>query len=321
MRIVFGVAIGLVLAIVARRIPRRLGRTRPRIARALRLTRSRHGNSLRPDGREVRPLELEGVSDRQGPLPPRTLRGRIVTEAVPLAPVEDGWVHIYALLDPETEEVRYIGKSIRPRERLLNHMNEVSNCHRSHWLQGLKARGLMPQQVILESVRGEWPWQESKRFWIAYGKRLGWRLTNNTDGGDGVTGLPAETRERMRRVWLGRKHKPESVAKMAAKLRGKKHTEEYKAFMRRTMKERIFTTTHRQRLREAGQKLTPEQVREIRERLGRGERQKSIAARYGVDKGTISNIKRRVSYAHVPDGDKSDAVAVVEESDAEEVGA
>lgn len=47
-------------------------------------------------------------------------------------------VYIYGLTDPITEEIRYIGKSIRPTERLSNHCNEKSNCHRSNWIQSLK---------------------------------------------------------------------------------------------------------------------------------------------------------------------------------------
>ena len=56
--------------------------------------------------------------------------------------------YIYGLVDPETTEIRYIGKTIRPKERLQNHMNEVSNCHRSNWLQSLKRKGLKAEMVI-----------------------------------------------------------------------------------------------------------------------------------------------------------------------------
>ena len=83
-------------------------------------------------------------------------------------------VYIYALVDPETGEPRYVGKSIRPFERLRNHINEPpSKCHRSNWLQKLAARNLEPEIVILESVRGEWPWQESERYWISRVRDLG----------------------------------------------------------------------------------------------------------------------------------------------------
>ena len=51
-------------------------------------------------------------------------------------------VFIYGLTEPNSDEIRYIGKSVRPLERFRNHINEKpSNCHRSHWLQSLAARG------------------------------------------------------------------------------------------------------------------------------------------------------------------------------------
>ena len=76
-------------------------------------------------------------------------------------------------------------------------MNDKSKCHRANWLQSLKSKGLKPDIVILEEINGKWPWQESERYWIARAKKLGWPLTNNTSGGDGVPDLPEETRKKI----------------------------------------------------------------------------------------------------------------------------
>lgn len=210
-----------------------------------------------------------------------------------------GWlqakpVYIYALLDPRTEEVRYIGKSERPVERLGNHMNERSNCHRSHWLQSLKRDGLKPHMVILERIQGDWPWQEAERFWINRGRALGWPLTNNTEGGDGVNGLPAETRARMAAVWRGRKHKPESIDKMRLANKGKRHSDEHKEHMRRLMTGR--TVTWGDKLAEAVRKLSDEQVATIKRRLDAGERGVALSREYGVHRTTISKIKKGTYY-------------------------
>lgn len=202
--------------------------------------------------------------------------------------------HIYALVDPETEQVRYIGKSIRPEQRLQNHMNEVSNCHRSHWLQSLKRRGLMPQMLILETVEGAWPWQESERFWIKRGLQLGWPLTNNTSGGDGVSGLPPEARERMRQTWLGRKHKPETLLKLSATSKGRRKTPEQKEHMRQLMAGRVITWADK--LSAAVRKLSDEQVSEIQQKLAAGARVVDLAAEYKVDRTTISKIKKGTYY-------------------------
>lgn len=49
----------------------------------------------------------------------------------------------------------------------------------------------------------------------AHGHANKWPLTNATSGGDGVPDLPPETRQRMAQVWIGRKHRPESLKKKA----------------------------------------------------------------------------------------------------------
>lgn len=46
--------------------------------------------------------------------------------------------------------------------------------------------------------------------------------------------------------------------------------------------------------------LTEDQVREIRARYGTGPSYAALAAEYGVDKGTISNVVRRKTWKHVP---------------------
>lgn len=108
--------------------------------------------------------------------------------------------YIYGLIDPVTEQVRYVGKSQRPRERLANHLNERKPCHRTNWLQSLKRQGLRPKLVILAEVYPIAPWQPAEQAWIQYAREQGWPLTNSTDGGDGVPGLSGESKERMLRT-------------------------------------------------------------------------------------------------------------------------
>jgi len=98
---------------------------------------------------------------------------------------------IYGLVDPRTNEIRYIGKTQQsPSTRLRAHMLDRSNCHRVHWLRELAALGLEPDIVLLEAIEGAWPWQESERYWIAKYRNEGARLLNLTDGGEGLAGLP-----------------------------------------------------------------------------------------------------------------------------------
>lgn len=199
------------------------------------------------------------------------------------------WVYIYGLIDPVTDEVRYIGKSIRPYQRLQNHMNEVSRCYRSHWLQGLKAKGMKPRLLILDRLCPDQDWQDCERHWIATGREMDWPLTNNTDGGDGVCGLPAATRERMRQTWLGRKHRPESLIKIGMASRGRVKSEASKAAMREKMKGRKITWIDK--VSAANSKLSDQDQADILEALSSGALVKDLAKQYGVHRTTISKVK------------------------------
>lgn len=214
-------------------------------------------------------------------------------EAAPLREYEVSPVpvHIYALLEPETGEPRYVGKSIRPVERLSNHVNEPpSNCHRSHWIQSLKARGLRPTMVILETLEGAWPWQEAERHWIAKGRRLGWRLTNNTDGGDGVPGLAAESVARRNATWKGRHHRPETIVKLKAARALMVTSAATRAKMSAIMRGRVITW--KDKLSEAVRKLSVTQEAEVRARLNAGEMIKDLALELGMHRTSISKIKK-----------------------------
>lgn len=207
--------------------------------------------------------------------------------------------YIYGLYDPITGELRYIGKSDRPRERLANQLNERADTHRCHWMQSLVAQGLRPIQRIIDSVPIGGDWQTVERAYIAGARVAGCKLTNGTDGGDGVPGLSPEARERIRAAWLGRKHSPETLLKLSAASRGRKHTAVWRENMRALMTGREFSAKHRQRLQRAVQKLTPKQVRAIRRMLAMGIQQREIARHFGIHQGSVSNLARGKTYVGI----------------------
>jgi hypothetical protein len=207
--------------------------------------------------------------------------------------------YIYGLHDPRTLALRYIGKSDNPAQRLARQMNERAETHRCHWIGELRSLGLRPIQVIIDSTPPGSDWQSVEQAYIAAARAAGDPLTNGTDGGGGVVGLSAESRERMRRAWTGRKHTPEELAKMSAASLGRKHTESWRLMMSRRMSGREFSAEHRARLRRGVQKLAGDQVREIRALLARNVSQCTIAAQYGVHQGTISNIARGITYRDI----------------------
>lgn len=196
---------------------------------------------------------------------------------------------IYFLIDPRTDEIRYVGKTIQDlKTRLQAHMRDTYKCHRVHWLNELKREGLLPRILVVEDIRGAWPWQESERFWIKWAKANGARLTNNTSGGDGVNDLPPETRQRMRQAMLGRKLTPEQIEKMRAKRIGSKASEETKKRMSLAQKGRKILWTDKIAL--SLRKITPEMAEIIKQRVANGERVKDLAVEFGVHRTTISKI-------------------------------
>lgn len=120
-------------------------------------------------------------------------------------------VHIYALLDPRTGKLRYIGKTINPRARLNQHCSPVHcrnhKAHSTHWCLGLLQQGLRPVYRTLEICPAGTPWWLREQWWIATCKRLGCPLLNRSVGGEaGGLGVHRsdEFRQRVSRALKGR---------------------------------------------------------------------------------------------------------------------
>ncbi len=180
---------------------------------------------------------------------------------------------IYALCEPGTDVVRYIGKCKDVKIRLRQHLAEARRLdrttHRCNWLRSLDGR--CPEVLLLEETAQE-TWQAREKFWIAKYREDGARLTNTTDGGEGLNNpseevrakigatkignkncigrvISDETRSLMSAAHKGRTPSGEARARMAKSQTGKKHSEETKVKIGRAHK---------------GRKLSPEQVEKAR---------------------------------------------------------
>lgn len=136
---------------------------------------------------------------------------------------------IYALCEPGTRTVRYIGKSNNPAKRLYEHLKISSkkNTHLGHWILRLMKLDAPPELVVLAKVPTE-DWKEEERRYIRSARVLGMALVNATDGGEGVTQTP-EIREKISAKQRGRKGRPhtsESRAKLSAAHTGRIRTPE-----------------------------------------------------------------------------------------------
>ena len=92
---------------------------------------------------------------------------------------------IYALIDPTTDKIRYIGKSNNPKQRLLRHIKDVYKniSYKNSWLRSLLSNSLYPELFILDEVSYE-EWQFWEQHYISLYKYYGYTLTNMTIGGE-----------------------------------------------------------------------------------------------------------------------------------------
>lgn len=96
---------------------------------------------------------------------------------------------IYALIDPRSKAIKYVGKTLQPMQaRLSTHFSYARkglHTYCARWLKGLLDAGLRPEVRILEIVENE-NWAERECFWISSLTLEGCTLTNLTAGGGGI---------------------------------------------------------------------------------------------------------------------------------------
>lgn len=141
---------------------------------------------------------------------------------------------IYALTDPRPGDVHvYIGKSNSPFSRFKAHISESKRIRnrRTNWLQSLCSLGTAPGFEILKEVsKTEWQfWEMSFIHWY---RVLGWKVVNDTDGGEGSENPSVETRAKLSASKKGKKKPQRSVehcANISAAHSGKKLSLEHRA--------------------------------------------------------------------------------------------
>ncbi|WP_371745812.1 NUMOD3 domain-containing DNA-binding protein [Myxococcus sp. CA033] len=161
---------------------------------------------------------------------------------------------VYGLTDPITSEVRYIGKSSNGLRRPMAHGRPSSlasdRTRKANWIRGLRSLGLDYGIRVLEEVAERDLLCSVECFWIAQARGLGWRLTNLTDGGDGMSGhswTPA-SRAKLSRSMKGRKLTQEHVAKLRFANTGRRHSDATREKLREASKGRTLSAETRAKM-------------------------------------------------------------------------
>lgn len=123
--------------------------------------------------------------------------------------------YIYALCEPGTRTIRYIGKTFNLAARFGAHLKTSvkQRNHLGNWLRSLG--GGVPNLMKLCEVPDEEGSTEEIRY-IKSARMLGFRLVNATDGGEGMPNPSPETRAKMSAARRGLVKSPETCAKLSA---------------------------------------------------------------------------------------------------------
>lgn len=138
---------------------------------------------------------------------------------------------IYELIDPRTNDTRYIGKSNNPDKR--GHKFDKVGSHRYYWIKELELIGLKPILKILDETKYE-EWEYWEIWWIATYRAWGAPLTNHTAGGNAPPPPTEERNEKARKRLQGKSYeeihgekKGKELKELHRQLRiGYKHSEE-----------------------------------------------------------------------------------------------
>lgn len=153
---------------------------------------------------------------------------------------------IYGLIDPRTNQLRYVGKTVKSEaQRLSTHVWHARFFKRRRyvlaWIKGVLDDGYQPEIFTIETVPVGGDWIEAEKFWIVYFRSIGADLCNLTDGGEGALGAKASEarKQQLRDQWAGDAHptrgKPmpahvrEAIGKANAKYRADPRWREWAA--------------------------------------------------------------------------------------------
>jgi hypothetical protein len=247
-----------------------------------------------------------------------------------MCPTYADMLHL-CFVDPRNNKIRYVGKAQDPAHRLNVHLyaaktgkSQDNRSHKYNWIRELLREDLAPELVVLESGLNDSIASERERYWIADLRQAGHRLTNHTDGGEGMLGaiFSPETRAKIGAALRGRPlpKTEEWQSKITAALTGRKqgpkelaahyafrHTEETKqklAVLKRGVKQSPELVEKRvSPLRGQKRPKTPEWQAKITAGLIASTKRKGKGGRKPLSPETRAKISAARRRYHLPDSD------------------
>lgn len=141
---------------------------------------------------------------------------------------------IYGLVDPDTFEIRYIGKSTCGIARAKMHgqpaqLRKNINPHKCNWIRRLKRDGKDYGIIILHVASTKEQLINIEIDFISFCKNLGYNLLNQTDGGEGTNGrvVSAQTRKKISDAKRGALITQEHRAKLSFAHGGRSFVDQY----------------------------------------------------------------------------------------------
>lgn len=89
-------------------------------------------------------------------------------------------IYIYGLIDPRTNDIRYVGQSVDYRNRLRQHIADGGNTPKAKWIAELASAKLEPQLVLLDRAEDKPEANYKEIWWIVFARRQGWHSVNGT---------------------------------------------------------------------------------------------------------------------------------------------
>lgn len=130
----------------------------------------------------------------------------------------DDRFYVYEHWRPDLDLCFWVGKGTGDRARRFKR-----NARYDQVVRTLSDLGMCVEVRMVASGLTEWGALMMERERIAFWRSAVVELTNRTDGGEGNRGMfvSAETREKIRRANIGKKHSPETRAKMSKSRTGR----------------------------------------------------------------------------------------------------